>query len=569
MKHRDTGTRFTPDPASDHRSHSRSIFYTVAPAILVVSPLVGLAFQSDQRVYIYFYAAWLDANPIRIIQKVTTELDFYLTSGNFRPIGRSLIYLEESARFDIATATGIPPHIVQGGIRVIMIALLALVATRLVSALYISAQHGLALEVEGKPDALHTTISHPVVEPFPIILASTLIVAGTHHPIALFPFFLIGNAIVLLWIPILVASDRAILARGITKGEIVLNTLLGLIAAMTYELLYLLPLVCLIVVYIRAKLAGLNSLQMLHSSAFSRLVTLSIGFLLIFLPSRVLIATRCSLNDCYEGSEIVPSGLSVLQWFGRTTSGLPLFYPLINRNAPEVTHKDLDIFVENIWLTFSIIVLVLFTLRAVGSISSMKLDSTNVNFRCLSLANMVIGLSFMLLPSLMISLSENAQHWHVSGWGMNQWRDSLLVQVGTAFFLYSILLLVFSVYIPHRPRRLSDEEYALSRRLIETIRFAAVVLVVFLLVASALASNSLYAANQRASQYGNYQNLISTATVEFDDSELGRKVRCQLATALPEFRYDKDRNIEALNELARAKYGSEFCLDADQETPDG
>ena len=106
---------------------SRLVLYMAAPAMLVVTPLTGLALHSDQRIAIYQFAVDLGANPIRIIRENISEIGHFIQKGNFRPAGRFFFYLEESARFEIAMTLGIPPHVVQGLLRVLMIGLLALV----------------------------------------------------------------------------------------------------------------------------------------------------------------------------------------------------------------------------------------------------------------------------------------------------------------------------------------------------------------------------------------------------------------------------------------------------------
>ncbi len=549
---------------------SRSIFYVVVPPILVVLPLLGLAFQSDQRTYIYHFAARLNVNPVLIFDSVYSEIGKYLIKvGNFRPIGRLIISTEESLRFDIAAATGVPPHIVQGIIKLMMISALAVVATRLVSVLHGSAVHRFQSRF-GENRFVDKIISHPIVEPFPLILASTLIVAGLHHPLSLFPFFLIGNMIILLGIPLLMASDKGIYDKGITKSEILGNVLLGLVAASTYELLYLLPIVCLIMILIRAKLAGFTVQLLLHSKGFFRFIVFCSSFVLVFIPIRIMIAVNCSRIDCYDGTEISFSGLSFIHWLVRSISGVPLVYPFINKNAPKAMPNDLDIVSDNKWLTISYLILLVLVIRA--SIRYVRSTSLGMSFsdnKRLSVSNIMVGLTFIILPPLLISLTGTAQRWQASGYGYKQWRDSLLVQIGWAFLIYGVVIYLLSTLGLRRARKLADRNTD-SVNIREIFRFIVMVVVLLGLVSSALIANSVYATDRRSEQYTNYSNLISTATIEFDNSELGNAVRCHLITAFPEgTHYSTDRYIQSLNELALAKYDSEFCLDGDQEHPVG
>ena len=300
---------------SEHPSISRYLFYAVGPSILIVSPLIGLAFQSDQRKYIYAYAYQIGANPLRAIKKIINEIGPYLGDGNFRPFGRFMIYLEESARFEVSVGTGIPPHIVQGIMRLVMVSLLTLIAIRIVLALSRSAEFRLH---RGSRSLSSVTNNRKpmgaLIEIFPIVFASTLIVTGTHHPISLFPFFLISMVAVLLVVPLYVASDRGMVQQGIAKIDAIFAALAGILAAITYELLYLLPIICLGMIIIRGKLAGFTNRAIYQSRAFSRFIVLCSGFLLVFIPVRIVIAQQCIKNDCYDGSELAILGVSIRQW---------------------------------------------------------------------------------------------------------------------------------------------------------------------------------------------------------------------------------------------------------------
>ena len=450
-----------------------------------------------------------------------------------------------------------------------MIAVLAVVATRFVSVLCESAVHRLQPRFR-KNRFVDIIISHPIVELFPFILASTLIITTRKHPLSLFPFFLIVNAIILLGIPILMASDKGITDKGITKREIISNALLGLVTPLTYELLYLLPIVCLITILVRGKLAGFTVRLLLHSKAFLRFIIFIVTFVPVFITIRIMIAVNCSLIDCYDGSNIVLSGLSFKGWLSRGISGVPFVYQFIDKNAPVIMPNDLDIVSSNKWLIISYFILFVLVVRA--SIRYVRSTSLGMSFsdnKRLSTASIIVGLSFMILPSLMISFTEGAQHWQASGVGYTQWRDSLLVQIGSAFLIYGVVIYLLSTLSLRSSRKLSVLE-DLRHHIREIFRFIVMVVVLLGLVSSALIANSVYATDRRSEQYTNYTNLISMATIEFDNSELGNAVRCYLITASPEeARYRRDLYIQNLNRFALAKYDSEFCLDGDQEHPVG
>lgn len=148
-------------------------------------------------------------------------------------------------------------------------------------------------------------------------------VTGPLHPLSFFPFFLITLAVALLLVPLYIASDKA-MKTGNPAPRLALPALVGLLAAMTFELMYLLPLTCITLIVLRAWLSGLTWRDVPSTAAFQRWIALCLGFLTVFVPSRIAIATACAANDCYGNTNPVPSGFSIGQWLGRFLSGLPV-----------------------------------------------------------------------------------------------------------------------------------------------------------------------------------------------------------------------------------------------------
>jgi len=127
---------------SARKWHLRWLLYVSGPSMLVITPLLGLPFHTDQRVLMYKIYSLYGSNPLAIAQTNYLEIDYFIALGSFRPIGRFVNYFQQSAIFDVATATGLPPYVLQGAIRLAMIALLSYVATYFISALYRSAELG-------------------------------------------------------------------------------------------------------------------------------------------------------------------------------------------------------------------------------------------------------------------------------------------------------------------------------------------------------------------------------------------------------------------------------------------
>lgn len=291
---------------------SRRFLRVAAPSMLIMAPLIGLSLHSDQSIAIYQFASDYGTNPLRIAAANLAEIGEFVLKGNFRPVGRFIFYLAEAARFDLAAALSVPPHIVQGGIRVAMVGILAWVATCLVRSLARSAaEHPGSSLTDGERRA-----SDRLVDVFPLVFASVLIVTGPLHPLSFFPFFLITLAVTLLAVPLYIASDQA-METGNPVPRLALPAVAGLLAAMTFELMYLLPVTCIAMIVLRARLSGLTWREIPSTAAFQRWVALCLGFLAVFIPSRIAIAMACSGNDCYGNTNPVrPGSRSASGWAG-------------------------------------------------------------------------------------------------------------------------------------------------------------------------------------------------------------------------------------------------------------
>ena len=293
-----------------HKWHLRWLLYVSGPSILITTPLVGLPFHNDQRISIYQAYSRYGANPLSIIKANIREVDYYISQGNFRPTGRFVTYFEQAAIFDVATATGLPPYVVQGAIRLVMIALLSYTATYFVLVLYRSARLGIQASELGiqnstapaypiTPPELTGTLSHQLryshsVEIFPFLFAACLIVTGPQHPISFFPFLSISIAIAILVIPLYIASYTALSGTRIKFREVVATVLAGAAVATFHDLLFILPLVCLVVLLLRGWIMGITIRGLLRTNAFLRYLTFSCGFLAVFIPARIAIAARCN-----------------------------------------------------------------------------------------------------------------------------------------------------------------------------------------------------------------------------------------------------------------------------------
>ena len=510
----------------------------------------------------YWLTGEFGADPLAIVNQNLTEIDGFLRQGNFRPLGRFIIYMEQTSIFEIASGTGVAPHVVHGVLRLIIVSALAAAAMCFVIALYRSAERG---SIAGRGIARHRllNLSTPVpsvLAGFPLVLASTIVVSGALHPVSFFPFFYVSMAIYLLLVPLYVCSGTAMTQRGIGFRHAALCAVLGMISAMTSEILYLVPIVCLLTIASRGWLSRLAPGELVRSSAFSRFIAFSAGFLSVFVPSRLAIAAECSRSACYEGSEVALSTLAVEQWLGRALAGLQwetLSSTLVGEYDNLSSARNAMDFVTSVWLLFIVVSLGYFAVVAALRLSrASRFDDDLPADAQRRLGAVLCGFGgvLALVSSLMVSLSAGLQGWHDRGFGLDQWRDSLLIQVSWSLIFYGLAVIALS-FIGHQHQ---------ERRTRRGWLVAVVAAAVLVMSTNAFIANDKFSIWRRSGSDGSVVNLISTASIDFDRSEGGQAIRCELISAYSDRNcedcwHSGARVLEELNQLSRSKYDADFC----------
>ena len=138
--------------------------------------------------------------------------------------------------------------------------------------------------------------------------------------------------------------------------------------------------------------------------------------------------------------------------------------------------------------------------------------------------------------------------------GLNQWRDSLLVQLAWAFIFYGLAIVVLSFI----GRQQKDRH---TGRTLLTAVAAVVVLVVSM---NAFLANDSFSIWRRSDSDGSIVNLVSTSSIDFDKSDRGQVIRCELISAYADQNCENcwhsgTRVLEELNQLSRAKYDADYC----------
>ncbi len=289
-------------------------------------------------------------------------------------------------------------------------------------------------------------------------------------------------------------------------------------------------------------------------------------------------------GGCYEytNTELALSGSVFLQWVGRAFSGLPwegLVLILRGDLGAGLSPRGPLGLLSNIWTIIVIALMLLLAARAghhlihkqdqFYSSGTPQKDSASTkpktNEYRVSAALILIGITLISSSSLMVSVTQGLQRWHEWGIGLRPWRDTLLVQIGWAFALFGALYLLFSMLRKiEAVRPLSGLTNGSKHLLI-----AGTAVMLFGLTVFTFIANDRYAINRRydPSIYdpnSHIDHLISMAVVDFDDTERGQRIRCQLLDAYVEEVWSEywptSRQLQReLNRLTRSEYGSEFC----------
>ena len=423
-------TSHYPGPRFDAKSNK---FAVVAPSVIVIVPLVGYSLLGDDRRRLYGAANDVGDNLFRAIRHSYRTVGAFLDRGSFRPIGRAVENIERSVVFDAAEATGLAPHAVNGVLRLVLIAMLAVGSLGLVSAVLRSAGIGLS----GR---------HPAVVLYPMVLAATLVAGGHDSPITSYSLILIGSVILMLAAALWVARDEDMVQRRLAWHEPVAMLGLGAVLAATYDLTYVAPPFVAAFVVARAA-AGSSARQLLRMASVRRWTYLTAGFLAVFIPARIEIAKRCSVSPCYSASDVDLTAAV----FGRTadrwlTGAPPAGWRYTAGVADEAGVRfGLADFLRNVLLIVLLALVAYITVTATRNIrrAAPVASANSVGWRRPAASLGALGAATALLPALLVSLSWRTQRLRPQiGEG---WRETIMVQVGWSLMAAAVLVCLFGI----------------------------------------------------------------------------------------------------------------------------
>ena len=525
------------DPVMGRIPEVRTWRDAVVPALLVTTPLIGYSLIGDDRRRLYLAARLVGSDPLEAFSHSWDTIDGFLDLGNFRPLGRALENIERGFVFDAAEATGLAPHAIIGVLRLAIIAVLALVACRVVAAVVSSSGAS-----PGQP--------HPAVVLYPMTLAATLVAADNDGPITKYPFVVVGSIVLILASALAVARDKDMQARRLSWHEPVSMALLGAVAASTYDLLYLSPAVAAAFVVARHAASGRSTRELLRGAALRRWVWLSVGFAAVFVPVRIEIADRCSRMTCYSASDIELTGDVFLLTGQRLLTGTP---PAGWSHASHlVDESGLDFglpeMATNSLLALLLVAILLIAVRSARHVircsPNVQVDAAAWRRPAASLG--ALGAAIALLPSLLAGLSR---HVHRVDYPIGEaWRETVLVQVGWSLVAASLLLVLFGVV---RTQRASP-----------VLAVAASAVLCACLILTLLANARLNRVDRNTPLHV-IGNEIAAATIHFDPTEGGNARRCRLIDDYTMIFADgwlSGANVGAeLDKLMLDRHGRPFC----------
>ena len=434
----------------------RRSWLMAVPPLVVAVPVSGFPLQYDEVKLFISTANRIGANPLRAAEHSLQEVDRFLDLGTFRPLGRFLENTVYSAVFEASEATGLAPHAIQGVIRLLMVVALAHAATGVAAALMRSAGIG---------------SDHPALLIYPIILATTLVANGGVTPLVLFPFLFVGSVVLVLAVALAVARDRDMQPRRLQWHEPGAMALLGVAAAMTYDLVYVAPVLAAVFIAARAVAARMTVSEIVRTAAAGRWLYFSVGFLAVFVPARIEIAIRCGRRACYEATKVNPSVDALELVPGRLLTGAPPVGWHYNSGlGPAGMQFDLVRLAANSLMALLLLGVVVWVAVVAsrarqwpenpdrsrepgGGVAAAVGDSPRWGRLTAALA--LVGSASAVLAAVLVSLARlNQQRDLPVG---QAWRETVLVQVGWSLLIFAGALAVVHQIRSSRARRAAVE----------------------------------------------------------------------------------------------------------------
>ena len=284
----------------------------VTLSVIVTLPALVARQWADERFVMYMPEHLGGSRPWTLVGQSIDEIPAYLDTGVFRPLSRLLFYLEHWAVVRFGAATGIPPNVVMGVVKILMIFLLVTIAMMTID------QYRQA--AGGKATAVHWRRLYGLTA---VVIGLSLVLFNpATHPLTLFPGLYLGTTAMTLAIPLWFGrswlryrSGAPLRRMWIRVGSAVI---VGALLASMIELAYLalpLGLTHLLLLSFAAGDSWVATWKdLFHSEAFLLWALVVTGFLVVFIPTRAAIVQYCQELSCYRAAELSLGGEAVSTW---------------------------------------------------------------------------------------------------------------------------------------------------------------------------------------------------------------------------------------------------------------
>ena len=554
-------TALTKDRAPQ-QTRRRSLLVTVGPAVLVVLPLLGMSLKSDERLHLFQQVFYTDVNLLGIAQYVEERIFNFLNIGNFRPIGRFTEVLVHGFVFESAEATGLAPQVILGVVRVIVVALLALLAAKMVSALARSAG---------------VSADRSLVSLYPLVVGTVVVANGIIGGLAQFPHTFIGSVVLILAAAVATARDRDLERRPLHKREYASMAAFGALLVLFYDIAYLAPIVAAGFLVARAVVAQLPLRAALATAAVRRWAALSVGFAAVFIPVRIDIARRCAPGECYSASDLSISPEVFETALPRLATGLPPVGWDYNAELARLFGVDAGItsLATNVLLFLMLAAIVGFAVAAVArgwrpnpapALETSAADQPAADQPAgeqprgtharLAVALIGLGAFMAVLSATLAGLSASMQRRDLPIG--EAWREAQLAQVAWSLIIAGFLAALDLATRSERTRR--------------ALR-AAVAAVLAIGMAFTLLANWRFAEVDRRDPTAALTSLIATSTIRVDITEAGDQIRCALSGGYREVTPEKVwitgwRMRNELDRFMGGRHGVAYCFPSTIEIPE-
>jgi len=383
-------------------------------AIAAAFPSIAASPEADERFHIYTFTARFGANPWKIVRYAYDTVPDFLDRGNFRPLGRIVEWSGQVFVGELALLLNIPVNLSLGILRLISVAVLAASLLWLVSAV---------LDRPSEADA-----SGVLLPASAVMVGASFLVSQTGGPVNLFAWLYLGTGAISVLASR--AFARADLYGGpVSRSSAVRFVLLGVLLASTNEVTAIAIPLSLVVIVARSVVLGIPiGVGLLRLGAFRAWLFQLAGFLSVFAPVRIAIASRCGGDVCYSASDFALTSAYPEAIVGRMATG---FVPTqwSEGLSSDATADLVGRGGVALLLGFVVVVLpaVVIHVGGWGAITAARPDSRSL----LGLA--LLGFGLAAATTSLISLSQVVQDPSLRV-GL-AWRDSALATPGMSLAL--------------------------------------------------------------------------------------------------------------------------------------